>query len=298
MEFPFLTYRRLLHCAMILLVASLASCTERIEINTRDAAPHLVIYGRMTSVLEMQMIRITRSAGFFSGLPPEGISGAEVTITSDNTFMRFLEDSSEPGTYRSPESTMAVPGKTYTLDVKVDFYGDGQLRHYTATSYTPEPARIEGIGLASSDIYRNTVTVFITAELPRQTDNHYFSIHVWRDNRMMDDSLGRFTLFNSESFTGSRLVDVPCFLLDQENPDSRLLPGDYITVGLDAITDLYADFLTQARSESSASIPFFSGPPANVITNITPVDPNDKTPLAGFFTTFSRSMESTTYIVE
>jgi hypothetical protein len=68
-------------------------------------------------------------------------------------------------------------------------------------------------------------------------------------------------------------------------------PGDLVTVQVCSITKEYADYVQDVQSELRGSIPIFSGPPANVRTNIRAgigVARNDYT-VCGFFTAYSKT---------
>lgn len=292
MEFQVLIKRALLLCATL---PMWAGCTERIDINTRDAAPRLVIYGHISSQMDVHPVRITRSTGYFSTETPGGISGAEVSISYQGTTYMLYEDPTEKGTYRPLESFAGIPGETYTLDVAVDFRGEGRLRHYRATSYMPNEVNVTDLKLEPSAVFRDFVEVLLSAQLPQGKDDSHYSVHVWVENQLVNDSLSQFTMFDRKNLSTDELIDVPCFYLDQQDLRTRLRPGDRVTVGVDAITAAYADFLHDAREEASASIPFFSGPPANISTNITALDADDDTPLSGFFTAYPRTLYSTIY---
>lgn len=287
MEFQVLKYKALIAVAAF---AVLAACTARIDIATQDAPPHLVIYGHISTEPGVRhYVRITRSAGYFATTAPEGLTGAIVTLT-DDTQTHILEPSSEEaGIYLTEPGFLAVPGTTYTLDVEVDFNGDGTRTRYRAQTATPEQAQIDGVALEYSAVSKDHIAVRLSATLPPGGDGHY-SVHVWRNDKMINDSLSRFTLFDDKNLATNVLVGVSVFHLDQEEERSRLEPGDHITIGLDAITADYSDFISYARREVSATIPFFSGPPANVPTNIQRLSPGDATPVAGFFSAYPRSV--------
>lgn len=64
-----------------------------------------------------------------------------------------------------------------------------------------------------------------------------------------------------------------------------LYPGDNIMVELSAITQDYFNFISQVK-EAGISIPFFTGPPANITGNVSNQG-------VGFFAAYSSSYAKT-----
>ncbi len=274
----------------------LSSCSERIDIHTDDASECLVIYGYITTDTTQHSIRITRSAGYFSTARPAGISNAIVTVSTDDNTIAFAESKSEPGLYQTGASAFAVEGKTYTLNISLDFDNDGKPEQYQATSYLPFSTKVDSIGFQPSKAFDNLIEVLLYGETTREFDENYYSLHVYKNNIVINDSLVNYSVFNDQFVDKTYMNGIPCFYLDQDNEKEKIHKGDTITLRLDVLTKEYAIFLDDAQSEVRGSIPFFSGPPANVDTNIRKIDTSNKTPVVGFFSAFSG--QKTSRIVE
>ncbi|MGC9341509.1 MAG: DUF4249 family protein, partial [Bacteroidales bacterium] len=74
------------------------------------------------------------------------------------------------------------------------------------------------------------------------------------------------------------------FLVDSK-ADEKLEPGDTVTFEANSITEEYYNFLVEAQSESFGQNPLFSGPPANISSNVS-------NGALGFFTAYSLTRSS------
>jgi hypothetical protein len=77
-------------------------------------------------------------------------------------------------------------------------------------------------------------------------------------------------------------------ILNPEFEDQIPQPGDTITLQMSGITKDYFNFIIQLQDQTSQfRNPLFSGPPANVITNIEGA--------SGFFAAYSKTYSSTIF---
>jgi len=280
--------------AVILVITLVASCTERIDIKTDDAPPRLVIYGYITTDTMQHSIRITRSAGYFNTDRPEGVSRATVTISdNEGKVIPLVENDSISGLYQTAADVYGEEGKTYSLDVHLDFDGDGKPEHYSASAYLKHIHHIDSIRLAPSvfDFLPNMVDIRLFAKNTPTNENHFFTIFVAINDSVVNSNINRFFVIDNAMFRGmSYIYDIPCYFLSQD-PDREyrneiLHVGDKVTLNMNAISKEYATFISNVQSEISVSIPIFGGPPANVPTNIRCIEPKEGTPVSGFFTAF------------
>ncbi|MCD7937676.1 MAG: DUF4249 domain-containing protein [Tannerellaceae bacterium] len=280
--------------SLVFVIAALIyACTDRIDISTDDAPPRLVIYGYITTDKTAHSIKITRSGSYFATTPPEGISGAIVKIRNSKEEYLLPEDPDTPGLYVTDADVAGVEGETYTLYVAVDF--DGQMEEYTASSYLPYPVEIDKIDLKESDYFDDRIDVLFYGRLPDESDDNYLSFHTYRNNIALTDSLINFSVVDGEYIEKKELEAVRCTRLKQDEERSTLVKGDVVTLRVDAITKEYHDFVMNAQSELYGSNPIFSGPPANIQTNITAVRSGNDIPISGFFTAYSSKQASTVW---
>lgn len=272
--------------ACIILLAGIFSCTERIDIRTEDAPERLVIYGYITNDTTSHAIRITRSSGYFTTNPPKGISGAEVTISSGTDVFHLTESPEGSGIYLTEPDVYGKAGATYSLHVSLDFDGNGQREEFEASSYMPYSAIVDSIGFRESTAIDDVIEVLLYGKTAPNEEN-YFSFHVSRNDKILNDSLKNIIIIGDRYLQQDEFNGLSCFFIDQEEEEEQLSPGDLVTLRVDILTEEYADFLEDASDEVRGSVPLFSGPPANVATNIRPVDNTVTIPVSGFFSAFS-----------
>ncbi len=270
--------------AFIGLIISMSACTERIDISTDDAPPYLVIYGYITSDTMQHSIRISRSTGYFDSGRPRGISNAVVSFLTDGIEIPLTENDTVPGLYQTADNVYGVSGKTYTLNVWVDFDEDGFPEQYQAPSYLPFIGAIDSIQLVTSQLFKDAVELLLYAQ--DTPEENYYSIHVSKNDTVLNDSLSGFFIMDDLFFNGAYMNGVVCFYFDQDDEEDKLRIGDVVVLKIDAVNKDYATFIGNAQTEYRGSIPIFGGPPANVETNIRSTNPASTVPTAGFFSAY------------
>ncbi len=275
-----------LQAAFLVAVCFLVACTARIDITTEDGEERLVIYGYITNDTTQHAIRITRSAGYFATTPPVGVSDAQVVLRTDNELISLSESPDTPGLYLTAAGVAGTEGKTYTLQVMLDFDEDGQTETFEASSRMPYSSEIDSITLVPSTLFDNLIEVQLYGRLP-ENDRSYFSFHARRNQVVLNDSLSGFFIVDDEHIKQNEFAGLACFYIDQDEENERLVSGDTVTLRVDVLPKDYADFLENARHELGGTNPIFGGPPANIETNIVgTVNPN-RIPISGFFSAFS-----------
>jgi len=287
-------FRYIMFAGCTLLFSLFVACLERINISTEASPPRLVIYGYITTDTTQHAIRITRSTGYFIATKPEGIPDATVSLGYDGEIIEFTESSEESGLYVTSPGVCGIAGKTYTLHASLDFDGDGKTEMYEATSYMPFPATLDSAAIIPSPVMNNFLQVLIWGSLPEES-SHNFSFHLFRNGVMMNDSLRGFQIVQDDYLISEKFNALPVFYLNQERNRNKLSIGDTLTVQVESFTPEYATFIMNARQELQGSIPLFSGPPANVETNIRCLSPDSKTEISGFFTAYSKHRTATVY---
>ncbi|MDR1918874.1 MAG: DUF4249 domain-containing protein [Tannerellaceae bacterium] len=276
------------------LLSGLFSCEERINIQTDASAPRLVIYGYITTDTLQHGVRISRSSDYFSTDKPEGISQAKVSIRHKDEVFTLTESPSEQGYYQTEAGVSGEVGETYTLQVSLDFDGDGQEEAYEASSVLPPVATLDSIAVRPSTLFEHFLEVQIWGRLPEQEEN-FLSFHLYRDDYLVNDSLQGFSINSDEFLSSKDIIGFPAFYLNQRRESSTLRPGSMITFQIEGITREYGTFILNAQAEARGSTPMFSAPPANLETNILSLSPTPNIRLSGFFTAYSKNQISMIY---
>ena len=255
------------------------SCTERIDINTNDAAIRLSIFGYITNQQGVHNIKITYTAGYFTTEAPIGITNATVSLF-DGTNRYFLtENPDTAGVYCTDPLFYAKEGNTYTLDIYLDFNRDGINEHYRAVAYTPYATRVDSVVLSPS-IIPSVPNLLLYGKVP-DIQTNYLGLYVQK-NSEISNIFGYFLIITDSYFEGYDIdgYEFPCFVGD------GIEKGDTITFKVKSFTQEFDRFLSHAKSEVGGSNPIFGGPPADVGTNIYALDKNNDTQIVGFFAAF------------
>ena len=253
------------------------SCEEKInlELNT-DKNSRLVVQGRITNRQEIQYVYLTRSGSYFSNDSTQAEEGAEVSISGSINSVKLYEDWNNPGLYKTAFPVYGIIGHTYTLNITTK-----DDKHYAATSYLDTVAGIDSITAEYEFIkYLNHgyYKLRLYTQDPRGKGNIYmFNVYV---NDTLDDSnLSNTSFQTDEYFDGQYLHGVEFYYINED----RIIPGaNGIQVDMLSISREEYDFNTAFLDETSYSGGLFSGPPANVPSNLKCID-KDGIDGLGFF---------------
>jgi hypothetical protein len=145
------------------------------------------------------------------------------------------------------------------------------------------------VAVITSMLFHDLLEVQIWGSLP-EAEESYFNFRFFRNDVLMNDSLQGFYVQSSQYIIGRDIQGLTVFYLDQEDDGEQLQSGDALVVEIAGITRDYANFMDNARREYRGSDPLFSGPPANIETNIRCTGPAlSAIGLSGFFTATSRN---------
>lgn len=255
----------------------ISSCTEKIDFPLDDNGKvQCVIYGAITTDTTAHKIRISKTATYYSNKPVENISGAVVTISDGTKTFTLTESPTEPGNYFTEADVYGEPGKTYTLNVSnVNLLGDGVMHSYTAYSELKPVSPLDSIDTKYNSRFEYWETD-AWAKDPSTEDYYMFKAYI--DGVLNSDSLLNLTITDDLLFNGSKINGKMVYVFPEKD---TIKPGQSIvTIDICGITKDYFKFLTEAQTMARPQNPMFSGPPANVRTNLS----NNA---LGFFTAYS-----------
>lgn len=263
------------------LVLFTASCTEKIDLELDSTYTRLVVYGTITTDTMSHRVELSKSADYFFNQAPEKVIGAMVELRFDDTVIKLNENTDLPGIYETAPDFSGIPGKTYHLTINgVDINQDGLFEKYTASSYLPEVNSIDSITLKYTfNSFFSGWEVQIWTYDPADKRNFYV-FKTLINNRLVTDTLTELVIQNDDFFNGSFTNGITAQFLLESKPDEKLNYGDTVTFEINGITQDYFNFLFEAQSESFGQNPLFSGPPANISSNIS-------NGALGYFTAYS-----------
>ena len=269
-------------------------CTENIDnIQLGTTRPRLVVEGYISTDTTRQMVKLSKLGDdALKQDPIQVVSNALVTISDGTKTFNLAEDATKKGTYFTAPDVYGVPGRTYTLNIRnVDINNDKTMEEYSAISLLKRLNPIDSVHL----VYNNTNPRFINWSVnlytmdPGQGRNFYL-IKVIKNSILLTDSVFKYSIGDNSGFEGKYYNGFPVYNLREERKDERVSRGDTVKVELYGITEDYFSFIYSYITDYYPKVPIFSGPSANIPSNIKPTDD-----AVGIFTAYSVKRKSVIY---
>ncbi len=276
--------KKTIHIALLAIV--IAACTEKIDVKLDTTYTRVVVDGSIGADTGNYRIILSKSADYFSNEPVPMVVNASVSITDGTSTFKLNEtEEGVSGIYETTPDFAGIAGKTYTLQVKLAEAIAG-VTNVEATCYLPTVTHLDSISTTfQSDWGPDGIwTIRLYAQEPGNEVNYYL-FNFYKNGKMMTDSITKKVVSDDLFYNGSYMNGVDVIYINNKNKWETLMPGDTITLQMSGITKEYFDFVNQVQ-QAGYSIPFFSGPPANVEGNVTNGG-------IGFFTAFSSSYATT-----
>jgi hypothetical protein len=244
------------------------SCVEIIDIELDSTYRRLVVYGEITTDSVRHTIELSSTTDYFYNQSPPPLINASVSIAFNDTSIILTESAANPGTYQTPNAFRGVPGTTYYLDISnVDIDEDGTIEQYNAETTMPVIESADSISL------NRFITPFfsgfqVALWSPEPSGVQYYNYKLLRNGELINRNLSDFTIQPDDFFKNNYISGVPVGFLNDDDPIEFILPGDTVTLEINSITREYYDFIFEAQNELFGNNPLFSGPPANVSSNL------------------------------
>lgn len=259
-------------------------CTEEIDIPLDTTFDRLVVEGHLTTDTAAHRIRLIRSSDYYSGKKPTPVTQAIVRISNGEEEIVLDENPLISGLYETDSGYYGVIGKTYQLDIELQ-EEIGGFKNFSATNEIKPIGSIDSIQVFYNEAW-DVFEVRIFAWEPPTID--FYMFEVLKNDVLMTDTLNKKWISDDRFFNGNYTFGVMVGILDNEKPWEAVNPGDKVTLKMSSITEDYYRFVLELQDQTfQFRNPLFSGPPANVRTNI----PNAH----GFFATYSSVYCSTIY---
>ena len=250
----------------IISVIFAAACTESLDIDLNEGENNrLVVAGEITNEPGPYSVRLTRSTSYFYNQPSPAELGATVTISDgEQTFVLLDEDND--GTYWTDSAARGIPGRTYTLNIKLT---NGE--EYEAVDHMPIPNRFD-------TIYYEYTNEEYGLTLP---EYHYFFYATFTEQEGVDDCYMFYVYFNDScynskfedvkwAFAGSRYDGCGLFenvQICDANEDS-IPKKPEARFDLFSVSTEYHQFIKDMSDETFGNATILQGPPANIYTNV------------------------------
>lgn len=265
---------------ILITIFGLSSCTERIDIDLDSERIRLVVEGNITDIQDNQFVKLTETADYFSNTPPKTVSNAILKINNGEQSFTLYESNTEVGLYLMPDGFIGVQGETYELNINLENEVGGYKEYFAQTTMPPLSDDIDSISVEWFTQFEGWVVRLYAQEPPRED---FYMFRGIRNGELITDSIHEVNISDDRLYNGNYTNGAIVLLFSEE----QLEPGDSFTLILSNITKEYASFVTEVQTEIEFKEPMFSGPPANVSSNIS----NEA---AGWFTAYPSAFTTTT----
>jgi len=262
------------------------SCVEKIDIKLDPNYVRLVVDGSIATDTSKYIVNLTQTADYFYNAPIPRVTNANVTIyDGESTFTLNETEPGKSGIYATEADFHGIVGRTYTLNVNLASQIGGNA-NYSSSCQLMSVTHLDSTGVEfHKDWGKDGVyEVKVFAQDPGDEFNYYM-FNLYKNGKLMSDSISKVVVSDDKYINGSYIRGLGVFRINQSHPWERLNPGDTITLQMSGITKEYYNFVSEVKS-AGFNIPFFVGPPANVVGNVNNGG-------VGFFTAYSNSYAST-----
>jgi hypothetical protein len=261
------------------------SCTERIDIDLGTTYTRFVVDGVITSDTMAHYVKLSKSIDYYSETAVPGVSDATVTIDDGFETILLQESDSVPGLYLTPDDYFGVPGRTYKLNIELQEGINGETS-YSASSLLNPVAPVDSIDVVYKEEWEAWELQLYATD---PTSVNFYMFDVYKNDTLLTDTINEVGISDDKYFNGNFTYGAPVYYFVKGNPDEVVHPGDTIILRMAGITEEYYNFVVDVMNETfEFRNPLFSGPPANISTNISNGG-------MGFFTAYAVSYAKMVY---
>jgi hypothetical protein len=260
--------KRSIYFAFVIIVAALAGCTEKIDVNLdQQQYARLVVDARFSSDTMSHLVKLSTTSDYFDNQAPKMISGAEVTISNAEEKYFLTEMSAGSGNYYTDPQVAGRIGSDYQLDILLP-EAIGGIDTYSATSHIYPISQMDSIALEFHDEWGPDGIWEVKCYVWDPPTEDYYMFNLYRNGVLVTDTISKVFVVDDLLYNGNYTNGIGVGYLNQADINQQLFPGDVVTLSVSRITRDYAEFLWELQEEVSYQTPLFSGAPANVNGNI------------------------------
>jgi hypothetical protein len=270
---------------IVILAFMVAACTERVDIELDDTYTRLVVEGNLTTDTTTHYIILSKTTSYYYNQQPPMVSNAVVTISDDAGNTIQLTES-EPGYYSTEPDFYGVSGRTYKLRIFLEEEING-FKEYEAESTMPKIYPVDSIILRPQPDWGESGYIEVGCYYQDPPTKDFYMFDIYKNGEHLTDTISNRFVTDDLFYNGSYTNGIGVGWLDQGNKRETVETGDTIRFRAASINEEYANFVWTLQEEVNFSAPLFSGPPANVKSNI-------NNGAVGFFATYAVAYSSTT----
>ena len=269
-------------CLPLLLITLLAACSDPVDIDSGFAEAQPVVDAWLTDEPVAQTIYLWQTQDYFANAAPPPLTGAEVTVTSNDfagVSYEFVEQA--PGEYvwepTDTEPTLSGGGSDYFLSVS--FEAGGAQRVLTASSTFNRVPDIDSLVVNFEEtqigLEEGLYAELFARDLPGVGDRYLIRTTI---NDTLLNRPGELNLAADAAFDGGTASDgIPFILpirravnkLDDDGAPVALQSGDRVAVEIWSLTEEAFQFLSNAAEQiQNADSGLFSVPVVSTRGNV------------------------------
>ncbi len=262
----------------------LTSCEDVVQLESVKTEALLAIDGTITNQPGNQVLKLTKSQGYFDNSKPQTVQGASVQVRDNLGNVFDFKDLKSDGTYswtpKVATQPMGVIGRKYSLQVKVE----GET--YEAVSEIKRVPKIDSIR------YQFEKADFGQKGPKKGYDVHFFAndfkgigdcstMKAYKNGKLIG-KLGDNIIFDG-GFTKGSVADGLLFLEFSRRVYSELYDeNETVRIELYSITEDQFDYLSRVQNQIN-NTGLFASPTSSVGTNIFNLNKNSTKKAAGWF---------------
>ena len=257
---------------ILLIAIIIGACTEKIDVKVDSTDKRLVVEAKVTSDFKKHFVKLSESSDVFYNKTSIPITNANITVSVGTNMFDYEEIT--PGYYESTVEFAGDPGKVYNLSISnVDIDNNNKFESYSASAEMPEPHDVESIDIHFDSNYSNfeeegeffLVSIYMNDDA--STDDYYgFACRI--NDVLVHDTITELVIIDDTYFNGENSKGADVGELDQEESEELVSVNDEICLETYSFTEDYFEFISELKQMDAEQNPLFSGPPANIRTNL------------------------------
>lgn len=275
----------------LLAIIIFGSCEEKITYDVgSEVESRVVIEGRITNEKKEHILRITNADSYFSNQPPSVALVEDVEILELGSQKIYPVTKIDTGVgYFVSEAFNGVIGEEYQLSLSF------RNETYMATAKLDSIAEMDSVrteyeynSFFESGFYK--IQMFAVEPEPV---GHYYRVNLFINDSLYNSRLDLTTFFDDEIINGKYFEGVDMYWLPQEeiSRDTNIIRLEMLSISRDEYNYNNA-FLAETVAQGN----IFSGPPADVPSNLKSID-SDKSGLGFFAASATTSVEGVLIMV-
>ncbi|PKP10095.1 MAG: hypothetical protein CVU09_08180 [Bacteroidetes bacterium HGW-Bacteroidetes-4] len=250
---------------LILMLASMAACTEYIDMEPATYKKVLIVDATITNEHKQHRVKLSTTK-MIDEVDYPRISDALVAVSFNDTTIHFYENDTLPGYYYSDSVFAGVPYTNYRLSIsQIDINSDGISETYTAEATMPATLSIDSVTYTYIPEWEATALNCWALDPP---ERNYYNFRAWKNDTLVTDSIYEFQTTDDLMFNGNYINGVDCQYFNDEKEDEWVQNNDVLTLEIENIDLAYFNYINTAISGYYGYNPMFGGLPSNLTGNI------------------------------